>query len=93
MLDTLNEVKKNMSIFYTGDDYTFKTTVPFTFTELSISAETEEVLVLKIVTHRPGLVIGKGGKDLRDLTELLCVTMEKKVVIDLHESDMWKIKY
>ena len=52
-----------------------------------------DFVVVSIETHRPGLIIGKGGETIGELTEWLTDDLEKEVKIHLTESKLWNDIY
>jgi len=89
----LKELKKWLSVFWSEDYSGFYSNIPTTITDLKITSITPTEITLQITTHRPGLIIGKAGKDINELSEYLNRMMDKKVIIDLKESDLWKRIY
>jgi len=52
---------------------------------LTIVNEIEATITL----GRPGLLIGKAGRTIQELTEFMDKVMDKKVVIKIKEYDPW----
>ena len=89
----LKELKKLLSVFWSEDYSGCYSNIPTTITDLKITSITPGDITLQITTHRPGLIIGKAGKDFNELSKYLNKMMKKKVIIDLRESDLWKRIY
>lgn len=63
------------------------------FTEVKVF-ETKDKYTIQITTHRPGILIGKGGQTIDDLIKWLNEDgFNKLVEIDLKESKMWHKLY
>jgi len=63
------------------------------FTDLKVT-ETKDKFIVHITTHRPGILIGKGGRTIDSLIEWLNGEgFIKPIEIDLKESKMWHNLY
>lgn len=47
------------------------------------------LFLVKIETHRPGMIIGKGGNTIDELTRWLTSEFGQEVKIELKESPLW----
>lgn len=45
----------------------------------------KDIIDIKIFTKRPGILIGRGGKDIDKLTKEISLMFDKKVMIDIIE--------
>ena len=51
-----------------------------------INVDTQkDIIDIKIFTKRPGILIGRGGKDIDKLTKEISLMFDKKVMIDIIE--------
>lgn len=50
-------------------------------------------IIVEIETHRPGLLIGKGGKFIDELKDFVEDNTKQKIEIDLRESKLWMNLY
>ena len=62
--------------------------VLYTITSVKVF-KSHEYIIVKITTHKPGLLIGKGGRTIDALTERLTKELEMPVKIELTEDQMW----
>lgn len=57
-------------------------------TNISVFKRGGETFV-EIETHRPGLLIGVGGRGIEDMKNHIMEVTKQKVVIKLHECKLW----
>lgn len=60
----------------------------YNVTKLSVYENKTEIVV-KLETYRPGLWIGKGGRDIDELKKVLTEKLGKEVRIELSECKLW----
>jgi ribosomal protein S3 len=83
-------IKRGISSYFYGE-YD-QSTISF-FTNIRV-LEYNHKFVVEITTHRPRLLIGKGGRTVDDLKDFLNKgDLPKKVEIDIKESKMWSNLY
>jgi small subunit ribosomal protein S3 len=63
-----------------------------TITNVAVS-ENKNQFNVEITTHRPGMLIGKGGTFIDGLKKLLTAELNKEVIIDIKENKMWSKLY
>ena len=83
--------KQVRKLFY---DYYFtikqSTTLPNYVTKVEVTESKVKGMSILIETHRPGLIIGKGGKDINGFKEFLCKELNRDDVhIDLKVCKLW----
>ena len=63
-------------------------------TKVEVSKSKKRGLIILIESHRPGLLIGKGGKDINGFKEFLIKELKRNdVSIDLKECKLWHNLY
>lgn len=78
------QVRRILKLFFEDSS----TGVLYTITNINVFKGHEHIIV-EITTHRPGLIIGKGGRTIDALTERLTKELETPVKIELTEDQMW----
>lgn len=78
------QVRRILKLFFEDNS----TGVLYTITNINVFKGHEHIIV-EITTHRPGLIIGKGGRTIDALTEKLTKELEMPVKIELTEDKMW----
>lgn len=77
--------------YYFYEDFNYD--IISTITEVKVFEEKSK-FILKITTHRPGILIGRGGKTIDALRNWLNNgEFSKPVEIDLQESKLWHKLY
>lgn len=83
-------IRRDISSYFYGE---YDQSVISFFTNIRV-LEYNHKFVVEITTHRPGLLIGKGGKTVDALKEFLNKgDLPKKIEIDIKESKMWSNLY
>lgn len=82
------QVRRIMYLFFDDSIEDIITKILNTITSINVFKGHEYVTV-EITTHRPGLLIGKGGRTIDALTERLTKELEIPVKIELTEDKMW----
>ena len=76
-----------LSIFYNNREY--GSNVLNTITDIKVF-DKKDYYSLQITTHRPGLLIGKGGYFIDEMTEYINNdNFDKPIKIDLQECKLW----
>lgn len=68
-------------------------TTLYSITNITSTYNSSGKLVVTITTHRPGMIIGKGGKRLNALQTWLEFDLVTDVKVQLEESKLWKDMY
>ena len=67
-----------------------RTAIPSYVTKIEVTESKTKGMSILIETHRPGLIIGKGGSDINGFKEYVCKELNKTdVQIDLKECKLW----
>ena len=87
--------KQARKLFY---DYYFNikqyTAIPSYVTKVEVTESKTKGMSILIETHRPGLIIGKGGRDINGFKEYVCKELNRTDVhIDLKECKLWHKLY
>lgn len=80
-------VRKILYNFFSNTD---KIQLAIFITNVEFKELSDQVNVI-ITTHRPGTLIGKGGRYIGSLAKHLTEVFSKKTKIDIKESELWKI--
>ena len=66
------------------------TALPNYVTKVEVTESKTKGMSILIETHRPGLIIGKGGRDIDGFKEYVCKELNRTDVhIDLKECKLW----
>lgn len=85
------EFRKILSLFYNNREY--GSNVLNTITDIKVFDKGDHY-TMQITTHRPGILIGKGGYFIDEMTEFINNdNFEKPIKIDLQESKLWTWLY
>lgn len=82
------QVRRIMNRFFHYNDWKYQ----YTITKVSVY-ETKNTLFVNIESHRPGLLIGKGGRTIDSLREWLEEEFKKEVKIRIEECQLWNKLY
>lgn len=74
--------------YFNWKDWGYATSI----TQLKTFKEKDKVIIM-IETHRPGLLIGKGGAFIDGLKQYLISELDENIEIDLKECKMWHRLY
>ena len=70
------------------------TALPNYVTKIEVTESKIKGLTILIESHQPGLIIGKGGRDIDGFKEYLCKELNRTDIhIDLKESTLWDNLY
>ena len=82
-------VRRAMVSYFHGEVWNYQ----YTITKVE-TFETKEGLLIKIETHRPGLLIGTGGNFIDGLKKWLSIDLKRSdIAIELKESMVWHNLY
>ena len=82
-------VRRTMDTYFHSEDWPYQQTITKVET-----FETKKGLLIKIETHRPGLLIGTGGTFIDGLEKYLSIRLERTdITIDLKECMLWHRLY
>lgn len=63
-------------------------------TKVEVSKSKKKGLIVIIESHRPGVLIGKGGRDINGFKEFLFKELNRKdIYVDLKECELWHKLY
>lgn len=71
------------------EDYSFSELWSYQVQDV-LSRKVKGVWHVKFIVHRPGLLIGKGGKNIDTIQEFLKKRLETEVKIHIEESTLWR---
>lgn len=76
------------------DQFSFETGANFIIhiTDVELYYQEPHYFLVKVRTHRPGLLIGKKGHQLEQLKDYLSDHLDGVVEFDITEEDMFEIK-
>jgi len=78
-------VRRTMDTYFHSTDWPYQQTITKVET-----FETKKGLLIKIETHRPGLLIGTGGEFIDGLEKYLFIALNRTdITIDLKECMLW----
>ena len=82
------EYRAKMHTFFILRDWKYEDTI----TRIDVSKIGMSVYIV-IETHRPGMLIGKGGSFINALTKFLKDELKEDITIDIKECKMWHKLY
>lgn len=95
--ELLKKTKRTIWYYFT-DEYGEKShlsSLGITNIEVEFGDKSKDIFdyEVTITLERPGLLIGKGGRTINELTKTLSEELEGEVKIYIHESSLWKNLY
>jgi len=82
------KVRRTMYQFFNIEDWSYYTSI----TKIDVYKEKKRLLII-VETHRPGLLIGKGGSTINALIDRLKEELKTDVKISIRECKLWSNLY
>lgn len=76
--------RREMHNYFMYKDWDHETTITY----IKVFKD-EDKITLEIETHRPGILIGKGGRFINGLEDFLKEELDEDIKIDLKECKLW----
>lgn len=95
-LKDISLIKQQFKALLKGDEYLctdpifgYDGFIRLQITNIQVEIK-EKLIIITVTLERPGLLIGKGGKDIDAISKRINEWLDKSVKIEIKESNIWR---